>query len=56
MKSKKSKSGSLGKTNKESQGMYNRIRKIIEDARGNIVRAVNTEMVVAYWTPSPILL
>lgn len=31
------------------QGMYDRIRKIIEDARGNIARAVNTEMVAAYW-------
>ncbi len=30
-------------------GIYHRIRKIIEDARGNIVRAVNTEMVTAYW-------
>jgi len=29
--------------------MYDRIRKIIEDARGNIARAVNSEMVVAYW-------
>ena len=32
-----------------SQGLYNRIRKIIENARGNIARAVNTEIVVAYW-------
>ncbi|MBA3065086.1 DUF1016 family protein [bacterium] len=32
-----------------SQGVYGRIRKIIEDARGNIVRAVNMEMVIAYW-------
>ncbi|PIV18062.1 MAG: DUF1016 domain-containing protein [Elusimicrobia bacterium CG_4_10_14_3_um_filter_49_12_50_7] len=32
-----------------SQGVYVRIRKIIEDARGNIARAVNTEMVIAYW-------
>jgi predicted nuclease of restriction endonuclease-like (RecB) superfamily len=29
--------------------IYDRIRKIIEDARGNIARAVNTEMVIAYW-------
>ena len=49
MKSKKLKSGSLSKANMKSQGIYDRIRKIIEDARGNIVRAVNTEMVIAYW-------
>ena len=29
--------------------VYERIRKIIESARGNIARAVNTEMVMAYW-------
>ncbi|MBU0478477.1 DUF1016 family protein [bacterium] len=34
---------------KESQGIYDRIRKIIENARGNIERVVNTEMVIAYW-------
>jgi len=28
---------------------YERIRAIIEDARNNIARAVNTEMVLAYW-------
>lgn len=33
----------------KTRGIYERIRKIIEDARGNIVRAVNTEMVAAYW-------
>lgn len=49
MKYKKSKSGSLEKANKESKDIYERIRKIIEDARGNIMRAVNTEMVTAYW-------
>ncbi|MFH1503871.1 MAG: PDDEXK nuclease domain-containing protein [Candidatus Omnitrophota bacterium] len=49
MKSKKSKSGSLSKANKESREMYDRIRKIIENARGNIARAVNAEMVIAYW-------
>jgi len=32
-----------------SQGICDRIRKIIENARGNIARAVNTEMVIAYW-------
>ncbi len=29
--------------------VYDRIRDIIENARGNIARAVNSEMVVAYW-------
>ncbi|MFH0772508.1 MAG: PDDEXK nuclease domain-containing protein [Candidatus Omnitrophota bacterium] len=33
----------------QAQGIYDRIRRIIEDARGNIARAVNTEMVTAYW-------
>lgn len=33
----------------EYKGVYDRIRKIIEAARGNIARAVNTEMVMAYW-------
>ncbi|MFH1878933.1 MAG: DUF1016 N-terminal domain-containing protein, partial [Candidatus Omnitrophota bacterium] len=28
---------------------YERIRAIIENARNNIARAVNTEMVLAYW-------
>jgi len=34
---------------KQPSRIYDRIRKIIEDARGNIARAVNTEMVIAYW-------
>lgn len=33
----------------ESQSFYERVRKIIEYARGNIARAINTEMVIAYW-------
>jgi len=50
MKSKKkSKTNSLVLKKMPSQGVYVRIRKIIEDARGNIARAVNTEMVIAYW-------
>ncbi len=50
MKSKKkSKTNSLVVKNMRAQGVYDRIRKIIEDARGNIARAVNTEMVIAYW-------
>lgn len=32
-----------------SIGIYDRIREIIENARNNIARAVNTEMVTAYW-------
>jgi len=46
---KKSKTNSLVLKKMPSQGVYVRIRKIIEDARGNIARAVNTEMVIAYW-------
>ncbi len=49
MKYKKLKKGGLVKSSRESQGIYDRIRKIIEDARGNIAHAVNTEMVTAYW-------
>ena len=49
MKSKKSKPRGLNKTNIRSQGIYDRIRKIIEEARGNVARAINTEMVIAYW-------
>ncbi len=33
----------------QAQRIYDRIRRIIKDARGNIARAVNTEMVAAYW-------
>ncbi len=29
--------------------LYGRISRIIEEARGRLVRAINTEMVVAYW-------
>ncbi len=43
------KQADLTKTNKRSIGVYGRIRRIIEDARGNIARAINTEMVLAYW-------
>ena len=32
-----------------SRDMYMRIRAIIENSRGNIARAVNSEMVIAYW-------
>lgn len=39
----------LSKISDGSYIAYERIRKIIENARSNIVRAVNTEMVIAYW-------
>jgi len=39
----------MRKRPRESNGIYGRIRKIIEVARGNIAHAVNTEMVTAYW-------
>ena len=34
---------------KKTEGVYDRIRRIIENARWNIARAINTEMVIAYW-------
>jgi hypothetical protein len=37
------------KTAKNQTNTYERIREIIENARNNIVHAVNTEMVLAYW-------
>jgi CRISPR/Cas system CSM-associated protein Csm2 small subunit len=49
MKSKKLKTHSLNEKNMRSKGVYDRIRKIIEEARGNVVRAINTAMVIAYW-------
>ncbi|MFA5143611.1 MAG: PDDEXK nuclease domain-containing protein [Candidatus Omnitrophota bacterium] len=39
----------MGKRLMRSNGIYNRLRKIIENARGNIAHAVNAEMVTAYW-------
>ena len=49
MKSKKRKNKALAVSGTSSPGVYDRIRKIIENARGNVARAINTEMVVAYW-------
>lgn len=49
MKSRKRKAGGFAESSTRATGVYNRIRKIIENARGNVVRAINTEMVVAYW-------
>jgi Pyruvate/2-oxoacid:ferredoxin oxidoreductase gamma subunit len=46
---RKSKSRGLNKANIRTYGIYERIRKIIEEARGNVARAINTEMVMAYW-------
>jgi predicted nuclease of restriction endonuclease-like (RecB) superfamily len=40
---------SVSKSYTRNRGVYERIRKIIEGARNNIARAINTEMVVAYW-------
>jgi len=48
MKSKRKTDG-LVESGTRATGAYDRIRKIIENARGNVVRAINTEMVVAYW-------
>lgn len=33
----------------QPEGAYGRIRNIIENARGNMARTINTEMVAAYW-------
>lgn len=49
MKYNKIKTRGLVKDNIQSRRIYERIRKIIEDARGNIARAVNVEMVLSYW-------
>lgn len=49
MKSKDIKKRFLTKAVSKRQTVYDRIRVIIENARGNIVRIVNTEMVMAYW-------
>jgi predicted nuclease of restriction endonuclease-like (RecB) superfamily len=38
-----------GRTEKSTGAVYERVRRIIESTRGNIIRAVNTEMVLAYW-------
>ena len=50
MRSKKTKTKGLIRTdNARSLKVYNRIRKIIEAARANIARTINSEMVMAYW-------
>lgn len=49
MKSKKLKDIAFIKTQKQPGDIYARIRKIIENARGNIARSINTEMVITYW-------
>jgi len=48
MRSEKVGTGS-GENTAQSERIYDRIRKIIEHARGSIARAINTEMVIAYW-------
>lgn len=37
------------KTPKHPDALFGRIVSILEQARGNVVRAVNTHMVLAYW-------
>ena len=49
IKSKTTKGKGINQKNQRTPDVYKRICSIIENARGNIVRAVNTEMVVAYW-------
>ena len=49
MENKKRKSASTARSVNRSLGIYERIRKIIESARGNIARSINAEMAIAYW-------
>ena len=46
---KKNKTVNLTGRKSMSRNIYARIREIIENSRGNIARAVNNEMVIAYW-------
>jgi len=39
----------MKKISNAKHSVYDRIRIIIENARGNVSRAINTEMVTAYW-------
>ena len=36
-------------TVKNPDALFGRVVSILEQARGNVVRAVNTQMVLAYW-------
>ena len=50
MRRKKTKTkGLIRADNARSLKVYDRIRKIIEAARGNVARVINAEMVIAYW-------
>ncbi len=44
-----SKKSKVIKTPTKGSGFYDRIRRIIEEARGNVAQFVNTTTVVAYW-------
>lgn len=46
---KKAGRAGIQRSGKAQKEFYQRIRAIIENARSNIARAVNTEMVLAYW-------
>ncbi|MCX5666709.1 MAG: DUF1016 N-terminal domain-containing protein [Candidatus Omnitrophica bacterium] len=39
----------MKKISSAEHSVYDRMRTIIENARGNVVRVVNAEMVTAYW-------
>jgi hypothetical protein len=39
----------LRKPGKRTPRLFNRIAAILEEARANVVRTVNTRMVIAYW-------
>lgn len=49
MKTKKPKKWNLTKKVLKKRTAYDRIRAIIETAKGNIARAINNEMTIAYW-------
>lgn len=49
VKSKQTKTGSSIITAKPVKNIYERISANVEKTRGNITRAVNTKMLLAYW-------
>ncbi len=39
----------IGKMDVDGEQLFDRVVSILEQARGNVVRAVNSNMVLAYW-------
>lgn len=54
-KGKRVKSGRIARSrvspsgSREFEGLFNRVRMILDEARGAVVRSVNSQMVLAYW-------